>query len=125
MSLATQTEQGIWVSDLIHITDGVSPAVYWISSRDTRHSKGLEKNPECAISITETVTKDDVKRGIQMQGFAHEVQGDTYRLTCLHAEKQGLPKPASTEEYCDGDVWYVFFPCIGVRHKRFPIEVGA
>jgi hypothetical protein len=45
-----------------------------------------------------------------MQGFAHEVQGDTYHSTCLHAQKQGLPKPESTEAYCEGDIWYVFYP---------------
>ncbi len=110
MSLATNTSDGIWVSDVIHLTDGVMPALYWISSSGAKHSKALELNSECAVSITLTQKAGEKKLGVQMQGFAHEVQGDTYNLTCLHAEKQGLPKPANVSEYCEGDAWYVFFP---------------
>jgi len=110
MSLATNGVEGIWVADVIYVTDGVTPALYWISSSNTKHSKAIESNPECAIAITLTQKAREHKAGLQMQGFAHEVQGDMYGLTCKHAEKQRLPKPVSVDSYCNGDIWYVFYP---------------
>lgn len=110
MSLATNTTNGIWVSDVIHVTDGITPNIYWISSSHSKHSQALESLSECAISITHTQKAGEPKLGVQMRGFAKKFEGDAYALTCLHAEKQGLPKPASVAEYCGDDLWYVFTP---------------
>ncbi len=109
-SLATNTDNGIWVSDVIHVSDNVSPALYWISNPVVKHSQALENDQECALSITKTQNAGEQKVGLQMQGFAHEFQGDSLMLCQTHASKQQIEKPSSSKEYIENDKWYVFFP---------------
>jgi uncharacterized protein YhbP (UPF0306 family)/quercetin dioxygenase-like cupin family protein len=111
MSLATNTSDGIWVSDLIHIPEEKNDALYWISHPETRHSKAIAENQEVAATITLSVDPRDKKVGIQMQGFSHEYEGDAESVLRRHWKKQGLPEPEETsEELLEEEKWYVMFP---------------
>jgi len=113
-SIATNTDRGIWVSDVIHISDDINQALYWVSDPEAKHSQAIDKNISAEIAISITLSKEpaDKKLGVQMQGFAHQVEGDTYDLIYKLWEKRGLIPPSKEEDVLQGDKWYVFYPTL-------------
>ena len=105
MSLATQDEGGIWVSDLIYLYDE-DFNIYWMSSPDVRHSKAFLKNNNVAGSITVN-GKGDNNLGIQFEGVAAKLEGSRPDLVRQHFAKMGKEAPRETDDVLQGDKWYV------------------
>ncbi|MBX4181307.1 pyridoxamine 5'-phosphate oxidase family protein [Candidatus Parcubacteria bacterium] len=109
MSLATQDEGGLWVSDVIYIFDE-DLNIYWMSDPDVRHSKSVLKNGQAAGSITITNNGEKPELGIQFSGIAEKIDGPRFDLAKKHFTKRGKPVPEESEDILEGDSWYVLHP---------------
>ena len=109
MSLATQDGEGVWVADVIFIYDD-DFTIYWMSERDTRHSRAVERNSSVAATITASNKKNESNFGIQLEGRAKKIDGTRYDLAVKHRMKLGHPTPSETEDVLDGDSWYSLTP---------------
>lgn len=105
MSLATHDEGGVWVADLIFISDDDSN-LYWMSDPDCRHSKAIEQNPQVAGSITASVRSKEPNFGIQFSGTAERLVGPRHDLAVKHRAKRGRPAPLESEDFLQGEAWY-------------------
>jgi hypothetical protein len=77
MSLATSGAAGGHVASLMYARDGF--ALFWVSDPDSRHSRELEAQPQCAATIAPDY--DDFKeiRGLQIHGRACRLKGAAAR----------------------------------------------
>ena len=108
MSLGTQDDGGVWVSDVIYIFDeGLN--IYWMSSPNVRHSKAIIVNPKIAGTITANLPKED-NLGIQFEGIAEKIEGARYDLALKHFIKRKKPEPKETDDVLYGSSWYLLKP---------------
>lgn len=110
MSLATVDENGPWVADIVYVFDD-NFKIYWLSQESTRHSKAIQKNPKVAASITVSNNQGEQNIGLQIQGLAEKVEGDTLEMATKHRLKRGKLAPKKEGEILDkGESWYLLKP---------------
>ncbi len=111
MSLATQDDGGVWVSDVIYVHDEVLN-IYWMSSPAVRHSQAILNNSSVAGTITVTVKVGEPNLGIQFSGRAEKIQGPRYDLATKHFTRRDKEVPAESEDVLAGGnkSWYVIHP---------------
>lgn len=108
MSLATADDGGIWVSDVIYISDDAFN-IYWMSDPRTRHSLAILKNNNVAGTITASSVGED-NLGIQFAGVASKIEGPRYDLAKKHYAKRLKKEPKETDDVLQGDSWYILRP---------------
>ena len=74
MSLATSDDRGVWVSDVIYVHDD-QLSIYWLSQRNTRHSRAILKNNRVAATITVSPDSRAPNVGLPLTGTAEEIGG--------------------------------------------------
>lgn len=111
MSLATVDEGGPWVADLIYVFDD-DFNIYWMSSRNVRHSKAIETNGQAAGAITLPTGPGEMNFGIQLSGTAERIDGARYDLALKQAAKRNKPTPKETDDFLHGHSWYVLRPAL-------------
>ena len=104
MSLATFDKNGVWVSDVIYIHDGLD--IFWMSDPNTRHSKAILTNPQVAGTITISGQGED-NLGIQFSGLAEKIDGPRFDLALKHFSKRKKIKPKETDDVLQEDSWYL------------------
>lgn len=109
MSLATVDEGGLWVADVIYISDE-DFNIYWMSYPNVRHSKAIGKNNQAAGTITVTCYGEKPELGIQFSGGAKKIDTLSYDLVVKYCAKNGDPAPEKDEDVLEGHVWYVLHP---------------
>ena len=119
LSLATQDDGGLWVSDVFYVADE-NWNIYWLSARDTRHSKAIEQNPEVAGTITITTTPEEQSEALQIAGRAERVSEDRdSAIENLFLQKRGKEKKTEADRYNGGQSWYQLTPTkIRLSHQR-------
>lgn len=110
MQLATVKDGSPWICTVNYVPDK-NLNLYWMSLRNTRHSKELKANPNTAVAI---LLDDKNKKCIHIEGVAKEVPFDDLEYANkLYAERYGN-KPKRLEEAKSGDenlrMYYVFNP---------------
>jgi uncharacterized protein YhbP (UPF0306 family) len=108
MSLATQDDSGLWVSDVIYVFDD-ELNIYWMSDPNVRHSQAILKNNKVAGTITISGVGES-NLGIQFVGVAEKIKGERYNLAKKHYAKRQKLEPKETDDVLDGDSWYVLKP---------------
>ena len=108
MSLATEDDGGVWVSDVIYVHDD-ELNIYWMSDPDVRHSQAILKNPRVAGTITVS-DKGENNLGVQFMGIAENVNGANFDLAKKHYAKRNKPEPKETDDILHGDSWYILKP---------------
>ena len=109
MSLATQDDGGLWVSDLIFIhNDDLN--IFWLSNPQCRHSKAILENPNVAGTVTVSNKTGEQNFGIQFEGLAEKIEGARYDLSVKHLFKRGYPVPEITDDVLGQNSWYVLKP---------------
>jgi uncharacterized protein YhbP (UPF0306 family) len=73
LSLATKDNRGIWVADLIFVSDDAFN-LYWISKPFRRHSMAIHADGEVAATITLTDGPEMPDKGLQIHGTAELVK---------------------------------------------------
>ena len=90
--------------------------LYWLSSKDRRHSKEIAKDNKVAgtIVIPHIQGSGEKVRGLQFQGVASETSGDSQVLgRDLYIEKYSREKDYHDEVLTDPDSeanWYIIKP---------------
>jgi uncharacterized protein YhbP (UPF0306 family) len=108
MSLGTVDKGGVWVADLIYVSDD-ELNIYWLSLPQARHSEAILKNPKVAAAVTPN-DKEDV--GIQLEGVAEKLDGDVLKIANAYNKKRGRPlsnKEGEIFKY-PGQSWYRLRP---------------
>lgn len=108
MSLATVDGGGVWVSDVIFVSDD-KLNIYWMSDPGVRHSEAIHKNSHVSGTITTSGPKE-LNMGIQFSGLATKINGERYDLALKHYAKRGKKKPLKHEDILQGDSWYMLKP---------------
>ena len=108
MSLASQDDGGVWVSDVIYIYDD-ELNIYWMSDPEVRHSQAVIKNPRVAGTITVSGKGED-NLGIQFEGTVEKIDGARRDLALKHYAKRGKSIPKETDDVLQGDSWYILKP---------------
>lgn len=118
MSLGTQDEGGVWVSDVIYVCDE-SHTLYWASSPQVRHSKAIDEDGTVACTITASWTPND-ERALQIEGRAERMEGDFPELAVKLNAKCGKDMPERIESMlASGRVWYRMIPTkIEMHHSK-------
>lgn len=108
MSLGTVDEGGVWVSEVVFISDeGFN--VYWSSMPSARHSKAIEKNSAVACAITASFeTKKE--RALQMAGTVEKVEGTLLEYEKKLQEKRGSGILETVGGILYGRAWYKLTP---------------
>lgn len=110
MHLGTVDDGGPWVSSVIFVYDD-NFNLYWMSERETRHSKALARIQEVAATITYTSKTGEPNEGLQISGRAEKLEGDIYELGVKHLTKRGKPAPQPGEAVLDPEEsWYKLTP---------------
>ncbi len=109
MSLATQDEGGLWVSDVIFIFDE-DLNIYWMSKPEVRHSKAILAHAQVAGTITHTTKSKELNLGIQFAGTAQKIDGPRYDLALKHFKKRNKPEPKEEDDALGGRSWYMIKP---------------
>lgn len=110
MSLATVDEGGPWVSDVIYVHDE-KWNLFWISETETRHSQAIEKNRRVAATVTVSNNPGEDNVGLQIEGVAEKIEGDSPELSRAHREKRKKPIPEEGSGILEeGESWYVLKP---------------
>lgn len=109
MSLGTQDENGVWVSDVIYLTDEQCN-LFWLSDPDVRHSQAIQKNPQVAGTITISNKQGEENIGLQFTGRAKQLPGTNLELAIKHRQKRNKLVPTRDGEVEDGDAWYKLTP---------------
>ncbi|MDP2665822.1 MAG: pyridoxamine 5'-phosphate oxidase family protein [bacterium] len=130
MSLATVDENGVWVADLIYVSD-TNFNLYWISMPNARHSLAVEQNNKVACTITASYMTNK-ERALQIQGIAKKIHGPLFEYEKKLEMKRGLPIPQAAGEILEkGHMWYVLKPTkIELLHsepfeyERQSIDIG-
>lgn len=119
LSLATLDDGGLWVSDVFYVADD-DWNIYWLSARDTRHSKAIEQNPEVAGAITITTTPQEPSEALQIAGRVEVVAKEMNEFVeKLFLEKRGKEKKTEAERYKGGQSWYKLTPTkIRLAHQE-------
>lgn len=101
MSLGTVDEGGVWVCDIVTVSDEFL-RLYWISHKNSRHSLAIVRNPEVAA----TVSLHGEPIGVQIKGTVEAIQADSILIREIHA-KQGR---ADDTDIKDGEAMYCLTP---------------
>lgn len=124
LSLATRDGGGLWVSDVFYVADE-NWNIYWMSARETRHSKAIEQNQGVAGTITITTTPEEPSESLQISGYAEKVGEELNEdIEKIFLFKRGKEKKAEAEKYYGGQSWYKLVPTkIRLSHqKTFGLE---
>jgi len=118
LSLATIDDGGVWVSDLFYVADD-DWNVYWLSARDTRHSKAIDRNPKVAGTITITTTPQEPSEALQISGYVEVVKGElNEEVEALFLQKRGKQKKAESTRVSEQS-WYKLTPTkIRLSHEE-------
>jgi len=115
MSLGTQDEAGVWVSDVIYIHDD-DFTLYWVSFPHVRHSKAIDEDGVVACTVTASWTPGD-ERALQIGGVAEQIQGEMPDLVSRLYAKCGTSLPARSRNILEeGRVWYRLRPQVIELH---------
>lgn len=110
LSLATLDDGGLWVSDVFYVADE-NWNIYWLSARNTRHSKAIEHNPDVAGTITISTTPQDPSEALQIVGRAEKVDEEQNgEVEKLFLQKRGKEKKTEASRYNNGQAWYKLTP---------------
>lgn len=114
ITLATGDDSDLWASAVFYVNDGFT--IYFLSSPNSRHSQNLARIGRVAATIQEDyVDWLDIK-GIQLEGHATEIGGQTEQTARrLYAEKFPLvgtlaQAPAVLVEAMAKVRWYQLTP---------------
>lgn len=108
MSLGTFDQQGVWVADLVFLSDE-DFNIYWVSMPNTRHSKAIELNNQVACTITASWDYKK-ERALQVSGTAERITPSLERER-LYEAKRGRPIPEKEGEILSkGHAWYKLTP---------------
>ncbi|MDO8593798.1 MAG: pyridoxamine 5'-phosphate oxidase family protein [bacterium] len=109
MSLGTADKGGVWVADLIYVSDE-DLNLYWISMPNARHSRAIEQNNKVACTITANSTTNK-ERALQIEGIVERINGPLFECEKKLEAKRGLPLPKAAGEILNkGHFWYVLKP---------------
>lgn len=119
LSLATVDDGGLWVSDVFYVADG-QWNIYWLSAKNTRHSKAIVLHPHVAGTITITTSPHEPSESLQIAGSAVEASADEYpHINQLFFEKRGKEKKTEARDDEGGQAWYKFTPTkIRLSHQE-------
>lgn len=119
LSLATLDDGGLWVSDVSYIADN-HWNIYWLSARDTRHSKAILQNPNVAGTITITMKTEDPSEALQIAGRAEIVTEDkSGEVEELFSQKRGKEKKSNADRNNARQAWYKLAPTkIRLSHQE-------
>lgn len=123
LSLATLDDDGLWVSDLFYVADN-EWNIYWLSARDTRHSKAIVQNSRVAGTITISTTPRDPSEALQIAGHAEVVKKElSEEISKLFLQKRGKEKKPEADGDA-GQAWYKLVPTkIRLSHQEtFELE---
>ena len=110
LSLGTVDEGGVWVSDIIYISDDQFN-IYWMSNPNFRHSKAIEKNPKVAGTITASQKPGELDFAVQLEGAAEKLNGPQLALVAKYLIKRGKTIPKKiTNILREGYSWYKLTP---------------
>lgn len=110
LSLGTVDDNGVWVADVIYISDE-QQNIYWMSSPDFRHSKAIAKNPKVAGTITVSQKPGDLDFAIQLEGVAEKMAGPQLALAAKFLMKKGKAVPSKIIDILrEGYCWYKLTP---------------
>lgn len=74
MTLATQGMDGPWAAALFYARDGDD--LVFLSTPESRHSRNLVRQPQCAATIQAEQSDWRAIQGIQIEGIARETTGE-------------------------------------------------
>ncbi len=108
MSLATVDGGGVWVSDVVFVSDGLN--LYWLSKLDTRHSKAILENPQVAATVTIS-NEGESNVGLQIAGLAEKMDIEDLGVATKHAVRRKKNPPSEGEKLVkEGESWYKLTP---------------
>lgn len=117
IALATSIQNKPHCVTLLHFSDYKTPAIFWISSENTKHSKNISINPNVSIAVTNTHRTGVKKVGLQAYGIACKYEGSTIDIFRSFLKKEDLELDNSGEyddsyvnSYLDEQSIYMFFP---------------
>ena len=93
MQVATSSENKPWVCTVYFAYDELL-SLYWISSKDRRHSKELRLNPSVSGTIVLPHTPGDAVQGIQFDGTAKELSdlSEARKGMSYYAKRFSMPQ---------------------------------
>jgi uncharacterized protein YhbP (UPF0306 family) len=111
LNLATvDSNKHPWASPVIHVQDERIPALHWLSNTLSKHSKNITLSTLISCSATFVTGPGQHKIGVQMTGFAHELEGYHHDLTAKLWNKSGERALQNPVEAVGKDTWWTFFP---------------
>lgn len=110
MSLGTVDEGGVWVSDVLYVSDN-DLNIYWVSYSDTRHSNAIHQRGKVAAAITINDNAAGNKMGVQVSGIARKIDTEVKEIADKHRRKRGQnPLPSSGNMLDNYESWYMLRP---------------
>lgn len=130
ISLGTEDENGIWVSDVIYVhTEKLE--LYWLSETKSRHSTAILNNPQVAATITLSNNPGEKNIGLQIEGKAEKIEGDILEIAIKHRLKRKKEAPKKEGEILGkGESWYkltptkielIYEPIFGFEKKKLEL----
>jgi uncharacterized protein YhbP (UPF0306 family) len=99
MQLATTDGQQPWCCTVYFVADKYFN-LYWISTKERRHSQELQRNPRVAAAVPVRYIPDKDKAALQIEGMARLV-GDPVEIRCVMR--------SYTDRYARGEHFYEDF----------------
>ncbi len=131
MAVATYGDHP-WIANVYYTFDQ-NLTLYFLSDPNTIHCRQIGSNPQVAVSIFDSHQKiNQPKRGLQLQGLAHQISGKTKVMHVLKLWKSSLQVSDSTITYenmikkvISGRMYQIVPKQIKLfDQKLFPVEDG-
>lgn len=97
VTLATSGQGSVHAASVMYAIHGFD--LYWMSDRETRHSKELERSPGVAATVSPDYTDFREIRGLQIKGTAVRLRSDS---EVAHARAMMLQRYAFLRELAGG-----------------------
>ncbi|MCP4423432.1 MAG: pyridoxamine 5'-phosphate oxidase [Chloroflexi bacterium] len=75
ITLATDGPEGLWAAAVFYVNEGFD--LYFLSAGHTRHAQNIAASPRVAATIQGDYADWTAVQGIQLEGFAQRLQGET------------------------------------------------
>lgn len=99
ITIATASKDGNpWVSPVYSSYDKKTYVFYWISPKNTLHSKLIKDNNRIAIVVFDSKAPEGTGEGIYIQAKAYEISDENeiaYAVKLLYGKMDKTPRPVS------------------------------
>lgn len=88
LTLATIDESDVWIAPLAYVYDEEAKCFYFYSSKNSVHARHIEKTPNCAVSIYNSMAESADATGLQFKAKVDVVvEAELDKVLAFYFEK--------------------------------------